>query len=118
MVKYLISFNDGDMNFEPHELPQIAEDAHAVMREAITAGVWVFGGGFEGFYPWTVKADGTVVDGPLAESPVVLGGFTVLDVPTDEDANYWAARIGASCRCSQEVRKFMEDPEQDELLRS
>jgi hypothetical protein len=38
------------------------------------------------------------------------GGFTVLDLPTREDAVEWARKIAAACRCSQELREFMYDP--------
>lgn len=45
MPRYLVSFDDGAMTFPDEELPEVAEAAHAVVREAINAGVWVFGGG-------------------------------------------------------------------------
>ncbi|HRQ00597.1 MAG TPA: transcription initiation protein, partial [Terrimesophilobacter sp.] len=38
------------------------------------------------------------------------GGFTVLELPSREDAVEWARKIAASCRCSQELRVFMFDP--------
>jgi len=95
MPKYLISFNDGDMQFDREELPQVAEDAHAVMRDAIAQGVWVFGGGFEGFQTKVVNSRGDVSDGPLAPSDVVLGGFSVIDVADDDAAHEWA---GANCQ--------------------
>ena len=38
------------------------------------------------------------------------GGFAVLDCPSREAAEEWAARIAAACRCAQEVREFMPDP--------
>jgi len=45
MTRYLISFDDGAMTFPEEELPDAAAAAHAVVREAKDAGVWVFGGG-------------------------------------------------------------------------
>ena len=45
MTKYLISFPSSAMVFPPEDLPDVARDAHAVLREAKDAGVWVFGGG-------------------------------------------------------------------------
>ena len=45
MPRYLISFDDGAMSIPEEELPDVAEAAHAVVREAMDAGVWVFGGG-------------------------------------------------------------------------
>jgi hypothetical protein len=34
----------------------------------------------------TIRTDGTVTDGPFAESVEQLGGFILIDVPTIEDA--------------------------------
>ena len=115
MTRYLISFNDGDMKFPAEELPQVGRDAHAVMREAMDAGVWVVGGGFEGFSTKVVELDGTVRDGALSESPVHIGGFSILEVSTEAEALEWARKIGVSCRCAQEVRRIMDDPEQESL---
>jgi hypothetical protein len=44
-------------------------------------------------------------------------GFAVVDVPTREEALVWAAKIAVGCRCAQEVRKLMPDPETDEMIR-
>ena len=41
----------------------------------------------------TISADGTVTDGPFAETKEQLGGFYVIDVPTLEEAVEWARRI-------------------------
>lgn len=40
-----------------------------------------------------------------------LGGFSIIAVPTREEANAWVARIAVACRCAQEVREPMFDPE-------
>lgn len=117
MPRYLISFNDGDMDFPRSELGAVGEAAHAVMRDAMDAGVWIVGGGFEGFSPSVVDGEGKVTAGPLAESPVHIGGFTVLEVANREEAMMWAARIAKACRCAQEVRELMVDTEQEELQR-
>jgi hypothetical protein len=39
------------------------------------------------------------------------GGFTVLELPAREDAVHWAQRIAIACRCAQELREFMVDPD-------
>ena len=41
----------------------------------------------------TLRADGTVTDGPFAETKEQLGGFYVIDVPSLEEAVEWARRI-------------------------
>ncbi|EFL39000.1 MULTISPECIES: YciI family protein [Streptomyces] len=110
MTRYLISFDDGAMTFPEEELPAVAEASQAVVREARDAGVWVFGGGLESQRASVVATDGTVADGPYPETKAVLGGFSVIDVPSREDALEWAARIAAACRCAQEVREIMPDP--------
>ena len=109
MTRYLISFDDGSMTFPEEELPEVAEASQAVVREARDAGVWVFGGGLESQRASVVATDGTVTDGPYPETKAVLGGFSIIDVPSREDALEWAAEIAAACRCAQEVREIMPD---------
>jgi len=111
MARYLISFDDGAMTFREEDLPDVAEAAHAVAQEARDAGAWVFGGGLKGQEDVSVVAtDGSVTDGPLAESKAYVGGFAVVEVPSREEALEWAAKIAVACRCAQEVREFVFDP--------
>jgi hypothetical protein len=106
MPRYLISFDDGAMTFPDEDLPDVAEAARAVVHEAKDAGVWVFGGGLHSHEEVSVVAtDGTVTDGP--ESKAYIGGFSVVDVPSHEEALEWAGRIAVACRCAQEVREFV-----------
>jgi hypothetical protein len=56
-----------------------------------------------------VAPDATVVDGAGIALP--FGGFSILDVPSRDDALAWAAKIAAGCRCAQEVRELIPDPE-------
>jgi hypothetical protein len=110
MTRYLISFDDGAMTFPAEEMPDVAEAAHAVVQQARDAGVWVFGGGLhspEGMS--VVSTDGTVTDGPNPAGKAYIGGFSVVDVTTRDEALEWAARIAAACRCAQEVREFVPD---------
>jgi hypothetical protein len=111
MPRFIISFNEGDMKFPMEELPAVAEASHKVVREAKAAGVWIFGGGFHDYKPVVVTEDGTVTAGPLKASDVRLGGFSVLEVANAEEAYKWAAKIAEGCRCPQEVREFIDDPE-------
>jgi hypothetical protein len=108
MTRYLISFDDGAMTFPDEDFPAVAEAAHAVANEARGAGVWVFGGGLvSSGQVSVVDTDGTITDGPAPKA--YIGGFSVLDVPTRDEALDWAARIAAACRCAQEVREFVPD---------
>jgi hypothetical protein len=112
MPRYLISFDDGSMDHIPEEdWPAVGEAAHAVVREAKAAGVWIFGGGVLRQQATIVAADGTVAVGPVPETKAVVGGFSIIEVPSRDEALLWAARIAKSCRCAQEVREIMFDPE-------
>src|SRR5262245_16369456 len=117
MTRYLISFDDGAMNFPEEDLPDVAKAAHTVVQEAQDAGVWVFGAGLESQRASIVATDGTVTDGPYPETKEVIGGFCVVDVPSREAALEWAAKTAVACRCAQEVRELLPDPEQDAMLR-
>ncbi|MFE4198575.1 YciI family protein [Paenarthrobacter sp. NPDC056912] len=111
MTKYLISFPSEAMVVTPEEFPVVVAESHAVIREAKAAGVYVFGGGIaEDIDPVVVSADGSVGSN-LYPGSELTGGFTVLEVPTREDAVEWARKIAKSCRCPQELREFMYDPE-------
>ena len=112
MTRYLISFNDHAMDHIPDEDWQtVGAESHAVVEEAQEAGVWVYGGGLERQRASIVGTDGVVVEGPSPETKAVLGGFSIVQVPTREAALGWAARIAVACRCAQEVRELMDDPE-------
>ncbi|MFF0314823.1 YciI family protein [Micromonospora sp. NPDC005252] len=118
MPRYLISFNEGAMDHIPAEdWPDVGKASHAVVEEAVNASVWVFGAGLERQQASIVATDGTVTDGPYPETREVVGGFAVVDVATREDALAWAAKVAASCRCAQDVRELMPDPETDEMIR-
>ena len=113
MNHYLISFPSSAMNhISAEDFPSVVESSHAAIREAKAAGVYVFGGGIdEAVPPVMVTGAGMVSAGTYPETSTFNGGFCVLKVPTREEAERWAAKIAAGCRCSQELRQFMFDPE-------
>ena len=118
MTRYLISFNDGAMDHIPDEdWPAVGKASHAVVQDAVDAGVFVFGAGLERQQASVVATDGMVSDGPYPETKEVIGGFVVVDVASREEALAWAAKIAVGCRCAQEVRELMADPETDAMLR-
>jgi hypothetical protein len=117
VTKYLISFDDGAMDhIADDDWADVGKASHAVVQEAMNAGVWVFGGGIQRQRASVVGTDGMVTDGAFPESKAVVGGFSVIDVASREEALAWAAKIAVSCRCAQEVREIMPDAEQDEWL--
>ncbi len=111
MKRFLISFDDGTMIIPEDEMPEVGEAARQVVREAKAAGVWIFGGGLFSQRASIVAPDGTVSDGPFPETKAVVGGFSIIEVPSREEALMWAGKIAAACRCAQEVREIMDDPE-------
>ena len=112
MPRYLISFDDGSMDHIPEaDLPAVGEAAHAVVREAKAVGVWIFGAGVLRQQSSIVATDGTISDGPVPETKAVIGGFSIIEVASREEALAWAARFAQACRCAQELREIGFDPE-------
>ncbi|MGZ4290086.1 MAG: YciI family protein [Gaiellaceae bacterium] len=108
MPRYLISLDAHAMEHIPEEeMPAVSDAAHAVVQEAMDAGVWVFGGGIQDQRASIVATEGAVTDGSYPEA---IGGMSIVDVPSREEALEWAAKIAVACRCAQEVREFMPDP--------
>jgi hypothetical protein len=109
MTKYLISFPSEAMVLTEEEFPTVVAESHAVIEEAKAAGVYVFGGGInEEVDPVLVAADGSVSAETYPGSRL-KGGFTVLELPTRQDAVEWSRKIAVACRCSQELREFGYD---------
>lgn len=111
MAKYLISFPSAAMVVPDGELEAVGRNAAAVIDEAKAAGVYVFAGGIdEAAPPVLVSSDGTIAEGGYPWAPTLNGGFTVLELPSRDQAVEWAARIARACRCQQELRVFGFDP--------
>jgi hypothetical protein len=112
MARYLISFPSAAMVVPAEEFEAVGRAAHNVIEEAKAVGVYVFAGGIdESVPPVLVGADGATTTGGYPWAPPLNGGFTVLEVPTRDDAIAWAARIARACRCAQELRVFGVDSE-------
>lgn len=112
MPRYLISFDDGSMDhIADADFPAVGEAAHAVVREAKAAGAWIFGAGLMRQQAAIVATDGSVSAGPVPETKAVIGGFSIIEVASRDEALTWAARFAKACRCAQEVRDIMFDPE-------
>jgi hypothetical protein len=113
MTRYLVSFPSSAMDHIPaEEMPAVGDASRAVVRDAMDAGVWVFGGGLaEDVDPVMVTGDGTITTGTYPETTELDGGFAIFDTHSRETALEWAAKLAVACRCDQEVREFMPDPE-------
>jgi hypothetical protein len=112
MALYLIAFNDEwapELTLE--ELRERGAAGMAVCNEMTDAGVFVFSGGGLDTSTAVCSVDpssGSPVftDGPFVETKEHLGGFTILDVPDDAQARYWAGRIAVAVGWPQEVHRF------------
>ena len=49
--------------------------------------------------------------GSAEEIKAGIGGFSMIQAPSREDALKWEAKIAVACRCALEVRELMDDPE-------
>ena len=84
--------------------------AKAVIEDMKQEGVYVFAGGLEEEGP-VYCADPTngptvVTEGHHVETEQWLGGFAIVDVPDDDAAKAWAARVADACGWPHEVRRF------------
>ena len=117
MAQYLLYFNQQWVGDHPEEwFRGRVQPSMAVVDEMKAAGVYVFAGGLEEGAPvYSVDptvGEALVTDGPFVETKEFLGGFTVVDVPDDEAAQAWAAKIAVGCGWPHEVRRFGQVPEQ------
>lgn len=111
-MRFLISFDDGSMDhISPDELPAVSDAARAVVRDAKAARIWIFGCGLYRQQASLVATDGTISAGPQPETKAFVGGFSIIEVPSRDEALFWAGRLAKACRCTQEVREIMYDPE-------
>ena len=112
MSKFLISFPAGAMTVPAADMAAVGQASRELIREAKAAGVYVFGGGInDQVAPVKVAADGSCSLDTYPQTSEFDGGFCVLELPSREEAVRWAARLAAACRCEQELREFLYDPE-------
>lgn len=112
MPKYLIAFNDEWV--PPQTIEQLrakSESSNALLDEMKAEGVFLFAeGGIDASTALfsVVCEDGAPMftDGPYVETKEHLGGFTVIEVPDDETARYWAGRMAVSLDWPQEVHRL------------
>lgn len=108
MAKYIIYFNQQWVGDHPEEwfIPR-GPLSRAVVAEMKEAGVVVFAGGLEEEIESAFGFDenGNAV-GPITASGDFIGGMTIIDVETEEEAKMWGAKVAVACGWPQEVRKF------------
>ena len=108
MAKYIIYFNQqwvGDRSAEWFQ--GRGPLARAVVEEMKEAGVLVFAGGLVEEIEEAFGSDNQgVIGGPITTGGEFLGGMTIVDVETDEEAKHWGSKIGIACGWPQEIRAF------------
>ena len=112
MTKYAIYFMQQWVGDHPAEWYQTrVKPSTDVVLDMEKAGVLVFAGGLVEDMELAFSADGTsgemlVTDGPYTEVTEYLGGITIIEVETIEEAREWAARVAEGCGWPQEVREI------------
>jgi len=116
MQQYLLSMvqPDGDGAVPPPDvLEGIMAEVGALRAELQARGSWVFGNGLED--PSTARtvrfgdSGVTVSDGPFVEAKEHLGGITIIQVASREEALEWARRYAEATTLPIEVRAFQGD---------
>ena len=108
MSKYIIYFNQQWVGDHPAEWYETRGPlARAVVEEMKTAGVLIFAGGLveEIEEAFGIDENGEI-SGPITTTGEFLGGMTIVDVDSDEEAQHWGSKIGIACGWPQEIRKF------------
>lgn len=108
MARYIIYFNQQWVGDHSSEWFQSRGPlARAVVAEMKEAGVLVFAGGL---VEEIESAVGITENGEIRERITAdgefMGGLTIIEVESDEEANKWGAKVGLACGWPQEVRKF------------
>lgn len=112
MARYLIFFNQQWVGDHPAEWYESRGPlARAVVAEMAEAGVLVFAGGLEEDADEAFSADATsgelvFRDGPYVRTAEFVGGMTIVEVATEDEARMWAGKVAEACGWPQEVRQF------------
>ena len=86
------------------------------MRAMEAAGELISAGVLEVDLAHAASADATsgelvITDGPYIETKEYLGGLTIIDVETEEEARRWAGRVAEGCGWPQELRLIKSRPD-------
>ena len=112
MAQYLIYFNQQWVGDHSEEwFASRGPLARAVVEEMRADGVLVFAGGLVEEIDETFHVDPTseplrVGRGPYKSGSDFIGGMTLIEVPDESEAQYWAQKVAQACGWPQEVRVF------------
>jgi hypothetical protein len=99
----------------PEKLGPIMKNVIQLREEMQRAGIWVIAGGLEdAASAKVVRPSGKprITDGPFAEAKEHVGGFTIIDVATLQDAMHWAEKFADATTLPIEVRAFRPESAQ------
>jgi hypothetical protein len=110
MTDYVIYFHQQWVGDHPAEwFASRGPLANAVVEQMREAGVLKYAAGIEEDLGRAFHADATsgelvIADGRYGDGEY-LGGLTIIDVETDEEARTWAGKVAEACGWPQEVRR-------------
>jgi hypothetical protein len=116
MTHYLLNIYqpDGDPP-AADELAVIARDLATLRDELESAGAWVFAGGLEEpgmarvVYPRRERTP--VTDGPYVEAKEHIGGLTIIEAASMDEALEWGRKLAQATTLPIEVRPFQVEPD-------
>lgn len=116
MPHYLISGYLPE-NFDPSSVDdEMIEGIYALNREMIAAGVRRFAGGLGAAHTLRSQPDGDVLitDGPYLETKELVGGITIVETGSLDEALEWARKGAKVGRNNVEVREIFFNPAPEE----
>ena len=110
MSKYLIYFNQQWVGEHSSEwFRSRGPLAKQVVAEMQQAGVLVFAGGLEEAIEDATGADEFgQLSGPITKSGDFIGGLTIIEVASNQEADEWGSKVAIACGWPQEIRKFKD----------
>jgi hypothetical protein len=104
-------------NFDPSTQDEaMVEEIHALNREMIAAGVRKFAGGLGPARTLRTQPNGEVLitDGPYLETKELVGGITIVEAASLDEALAWARKGAKACRAPVEIREIFFNPAPEE----
>ena len=96
---------------DPAAMPELGTQLHrwlAVTEEMERAGVHVASDPLESVDTATTLRDGTMTDGPFAETKELLGGYYLIEVDDLDAAAEWAKKLPIADYGSVEIRPVQD----------
>lgn len=116
MKQYLLSIYQPDGDPPPaDELAVINRDLANLRAELKAAGAWVFAGGLE--EPGTARVihprreKTPMTDGPYVEAKEHIGGVTIIEAASMDEALEWGRKLASATTLPIEVRPFLGEPD-------